>query len=87
MMNTASLEPRFVAAHSAVSREPDMDTLMRKARLASNGHVVDGRAGSMAPAGANDSRALGAYVVDCDAGFLPARLADTYIALKKAGKL
>ena len=38
-------------------------------------------------AGANDSRALGAYVVDCDAGFLPARLADTYIALKKAGKL
>lgn len=56
MMYTASLEPRFVAAHSAVSREPDMDTLMRNARLASNGHVVDGRAGSMAPAGANDSR-------------------------------
>ncbi len=25
-------------------------------------------------AGANDARALGAYVVDCDAGFLPARL-------------
>ena len=49
MMYTASLEPRFVAAHSAVSREPDMDTLMRKARLVSNGHVVDGRAGSMAP--------------------------------------
>ena len=38
-------------------------------------------------AGARDARSVGAYVIDCDAGFLPARLADTYIALKKAGKL
>ena len=38
-------------------------------------------------AGASDARSIGAYVIDCDAGFLPARLADTYIALKKAGKL
>ena len=38
-------------------------------------------------AGARDARSVGAYVIDCDAGFLPARLADTYIASKKAGKL
>ena len=38
-------------------------------------------------AGARDARSVGAYVIDCDAGFLPARLADTYIALKKAGEL
>jgi Uncharacterized conserved protein (some members contain a von Willebrand factor type A (vWA) domain) len=37
--------------------------------------------------GCQDVRAAGAYVVDEDAGLVAARLADMYIALKKAGKI